>query len=467
MIKLKTELFDYQKKAVEKLIQVKVCALYMEMGTGKTRTALELIYQRLVTGKIKQVLWLCPYSMQKDLPELLSEHIEGFESFIKIAGIESLSSSQRLLSELMEYVESDPTYLVVDESLLTKNPFAYRTQNIIQLSQKCSYKMILNGTPISRNEADIFSQWYILDWRILGYKSYYSFSANHLQMDEDRPGRIVRVLNTDYLARKIAPYTYQCSKSDVLDLPQKIIHAHMFDLTHEQEEHYDKISETLIEQIDERRPETIYRLFGALQAITSGSFIRLTANGKHCEIASVIAPKDNPRIKTLMRILEEIPTKQAVIFCQYTHEIMDILEMLGERAKPFYGEMSQKERQESKNAFKDGKIQYLVANKACAKFGLNLQFCNHEIFYNNDFDWGTRAQAEDRLHRVGQTKDVHIYDICADNTIDKAILRCLGKKERLSDIIKKEIASHNDSKNILKAITYGHIEKEVNDAKSI
>ena len=221
MIELLTDLYPYQEQAVEKLLRVKVGALYMEMGTGKTRTALELIYRRLESGKVKQVLWLCPYSVQRDLPELLSEHATGFESVIHIAGIESLSNSIRLYQELLHYVECDPTYLVVDESLLVKNPFAYRTERIISISKHCTYKLILNGTPVSKNEADLFAQWYVLDWRILGYQSFYSFSANHLEMDETRPGRVARVLNTEYLARKIAPYTYQCSKSDVLELPQK------------------------------------------------------------------------------------------------------------------------------------------------------------------------------------------------------------------------------------------------------
>lgn len=119
-MKLLTELFEYQKKAVEKLSRVKVGALYMEMGTGKTRTALELAQMRLEAGKVKQILWLCPFSVQKDLPELLSEHAEDFESQIRIAGIESLSNSLRIACELLDYATSNPTFLIVDESLLVK-----------------------------------------------------------------------------------------------------------------------------------------------------------------------------------------------------------------------------------------------------------------------------------------------------------------------------------------------------------
>ena len=463
-MKLITKLFPYQEEAVQKLSKVKVGALYMEMGTGKTRTALELIQRRLETGKVSQVLWLCPYSVTKDLPELLSEHAEGFEEQIKIAVIESLSNSDRIYLELIQYVQSAPTFLVVDESLLVKNPFAYRTKRVMSISEQCSYKLILNGTPISRNEADLFSQWYILDWRILGYLSYYSFSANHLEMDEMRPGKVVRVLNTDYLARKIAPYTYQCSKADVLDLPGKIECSTHYWLTPEQDEHYELVSGILLDEINENKPETIYRLFGALQAITSGFRIKFNRRMTHCTAEPFFKdPEDNPRIQTLIGELEDMGDDQAVIYCRYTQEIQDILSVLGDQALPFYGEMSVKARQKNKNAFKAGKAKYLVANKSCAQFGLNLQFCHREIFYNNDWDWGTRAQAEDRLHRVGQTRDVIIQNIYAANTLDETILSCLGRKERLSDLFKSEVAKHNKSSlmQVLKAAINGQAEKGV------
>lgn len=461
-MKLISNLYEYQKEAVEKLCHVKVGALYMEMGTGKTRTALELIHRRLVSEKVRQVLWLCPFSISRDLSELIGEHAEDFENVIRIAGIESLSASIKLYYDLIQYVQYAPTYLIVDESLLVKNPFAYRTIRIYEISKKCPYKLILNGTPVSKNEADLFSQWYILDWRILGYQSYYSFSANHLEMDPERPGHVVRVLNKDYLARKISPYTYQCRKEDVLNLPPKWYFSRCFSLLPEQEQLYNEASQILLEQVDELKPETIYRLFSCLQAITSGLCIEFSKNHMFSKAVPFLNAKENPRIKILLKTLDEFSKEQAVIYCKYTQEILDIVSVLGEKAVPFYGNISVSERQKNKTDFKNGKAQYMVANKSCAKFGLNLQFSCREIFYNNDWDWGTRAQAEDRVHRAGQTKDVYIYDIFAANTIDESILSCLSRKENLSEIFKKSMAIHNREtlKQKIYAAIAGHLEKE-------
>ena len=459
MIEFKTDLFPYQAAGVEKLIQVKVGAMYMDMGTGKTRTALELAVRRLNAGKVDHVLWLCPYSVVLDLPELLAEHVAGFNEYLTICGIETLSTSTRENARLLRLVSSKRVYLIVDESLLVKNPTAYRTQNIIRISNRCEYKLILNGTPVSRNEADLSAQWYVLDWRILGYRSYWSFAANHLEFDIDHPGRIVHALNVDYLAAKIAPYTYEVQKNDVLtSLPPRNYQSVAFYLSNEQEEHYSDVSETLLAQVEEFRPETIYRMYGALQAIASGFAVQLNEKGPITRYV-MYPPDQNPRIKKLMTVLERFGDEQVVIYCQYTQEITDIIQTLNAReaecAVPFYGELSQLARQQNKNSFRDGKARYFVANKACAKFGLNLQFCWNEVFYSNDWEWGTRVQAEDRIYRPGQTHPVTVVDLYAANTLDETILKCLGRKEGIAVSFREAVRKNNDVKGALRDILRG------------
>ena len=61
-----TDLLPHQVSAVDKLKKLKVGALFMEQGTGKTRTALELVQIRLNKGKIDHVLWLCPCSVKEN-----------------------------------------------------------------------------------------------------------------------------------------------------------------------------------------------------------------------------------------------------------------------------------------------------------------------------------------------------------------------------------------------------------------
>lgn len=88
--------------------------------------------------------------------------------------------------------------------------------------------------------------------------------------------------------------------------------------------------------------------------------------------------------------------------------------------------------------------QFFVANKTCAGYGLNLQFCSYIIYYSNDWDYATRAQSEDRVHRIGQKKNVHIIDICAANTLDEKIISCLQRKEDLIESFRREIEKSKD-----------------------
>ncbi|MBP3721745.1 MAG: DEAD/DEAH box helicase [Selenomonadaceae bacterium] len=449
-MKFLTKLYPHQIAAVDKLSKIKVGALYMEQGTGKTRTALELIHIRISSGKTNKVLWLCPCSVKINLREDIIFHCGEMPPDITIYGIESLSSSDNLYLQLLKLVEQYNVYLIVDESNLVKNKKAIRTARIIEISKKCKYKMILNGTPVSRTEADMFAQWYILDWRILGYQSFYSFAANHLEYrtiktpngGEIKTDQIARTLNVDYLTEKISPYTFQILKKDCVKLPPKHYNRENFLLTDKQKEAYKYIKYLYLEAVDEFRSETIYKLFTALQHIVSGRIVLTSPNEQMKTTPFFPNYAENPRIQKIKNIIEEkILTEKCIIFAKYQSEIDDISKLLTDSGlswRMFTGKINQRQRQANREDFKQG-VQFLLANKSCGAYGLNLQFCHNIVYYSNDFDLATRMQSEDRVHRIGQEEDVYIYDIYCPETIDQFIIDCLDKKENMVETFKKWI----------------------------
>ena len=451
MIKLKLKLLPHQLAAVEKLTRLRVGALYMEMGTGKTLTALEIIRRRVERGKINRVIWLCPCSVKTDLRRNLERSADGWKDLITICGIETLSSSKRENARLLDDALCSECMLVVDESNLVKNPKAIRTKNITRIAALCKYRIILNGTPISRNEADMFAQWYLLDWRILGYSSYYSFAANHLEFDDKYKHRIRRVLDVEYLTDKIGPYSYQAKKEDCVVLPGKQEYNFYFSLTEEQRNHYNRMIDKYLspEVLDtDYDSSVIYRAFTVCQQIASGQRmedIPLTKEIAH--VSFFRNPEDNPRIQALLAVLHKFNVNEKiVIWCKYTHEILDVSSVLkarGEHVELIYGKLSARKRDIALERFhQDSRI--LIANKACAGYGLNLQFCRYAVYYNQDYDWATRAQSEDRLHRIGQSKNVYLYNICAEYTIDERILSCLERKTNLVDAFRAAVGSKNN-----------------------
>ncbi|MBU5669471.1 DEAD/DEAH box helicase [Peptoniphilus sp. MSJ-1] len=454
MISTKTELLPHQKTGYDKLIKLKVGALYMGMGTGKTRTAIELIKDRFNKNKVNYVIWFCPCSVKKNLEMDIKKHSSGLIENTSIIGIESISMSDKTFLETLNLVQFYDCYLVVDESNLVKNHNALRTKRITALSEVCKYKLILNGTPVTRNEADLYSQWCILDKRIFGYRTFYSFAANHLEYDDY--GRVRRVLNVNYLTDKIAPYSYEISKEKCLDLPKKVTEDFWFSLTDEQDEHYREVLMEMTSLVNEWSEATIYRLLNAMQLITAGRYIyNLTdvvlddAKIKHSSYFKNI--EENPRMEMLEYILDKIDNK-VIVWCKYHFEIEDIKKLLSKRGLKYtelHGKITLKQREKNLYDFEHNKdIKVLIGNKTTGGYGLNLQFCNEMIYYNPDFDWGTAKQSEDRIHRIGQDRQCYYYNIYSNTGIDNLIKNCLERKENLE----AHIRSMLNKKNILEVL---------------
>lgn len=455
MIKLKYPLYEHQKRAYDKLKNLKVGSLNMDMGTGKTRTTLEIIKDKYNSGKIDKVIWFCPCSAKINIKKDMEKHIiEGKEAFI-IVGIESVSSSIALNSFLYEFVRKYRVFMVVDESTKIKNIDTKRSKRIIDLGIECKYRFILTGNPIPKNELDLFGQFYFLDWRILGYKSQWSFNRKHAVFHDEVYTRIVDTKNTDYLAKRIAPFSYRVKKDECLDLPKKIYDTRYFNMGDLEWEDYYIYSDYLLSLVNDWKPETIYRLFNILQGITAGFIYNMTDKGYIYKTGYKDTPETNHRLKAFMDIIEEFEGK-VIVYCQYQIEAKTIVDLLNKNfgensAVLFDGTINTKQRNINIERFRN-ESRFLVANKACAGFSLNLQFCNQIIYYNNDWDYGTREQSEDRINRIGQKHKCYYLDIICAGTVEEYIMDCLSKKEALGNRFLKELKGNQDKdmKELLK-----------------
>ena len=141
-----------QSEAIDKFNKLKVGALLMEQGTGKTRVAIELINSTTAT----LALFFCPFSTKANLEtELIKWKLD--KEYL-IIGYESISTSDKLYLELLFRVESEKSvFIIADESIFIKNEQSKRYQRLIEISKHSEYRLILNGTPITKNEWDIYN----------------------------------------------------------------------------------------------------------------------------------------------------------------------------------------------------------------------------------------------------------------------------------------------------------------------
>lgn len=439
----------------------------MDMGTGKTRTALELIQHKLNKGKITRVFWICPCSTKKNLISDINKHsifsatyIENIQDeFICVIGSETISKSDKYYLKLVNLIKQNThSMLILDESHMFKNPKAVRTERISKLSNQVSNRMILTGTPVTQGIWDLYSQFYFLHPKILGYNNFYAFAANHLEYSDKYPGQIIDTHNTDYITKKINPYVYQITKKECLDLPPKTYNDSYFYFDNDQKRVYNKIKQYFIDKIDldNFNGEYILNMLNYLHRVASG-YIDLEIKeeyyieGEKCNRIIEFKHKSyNRAIETIEQLKLTPKGSKTIIWHKFNSDLELLQHVLDkEQIKYVYvnGKSKLKDREKAIEQFKASKdINTLVVNINVGNLGLNLQEANYMIYYNSTFDYAKRIQSEDRIYRIGQNKNCHIIDVLSYSGIDSMIEKSIENKSSLARCIRQEINEIKDDK---------------------
>lgn len=463
MMNTTTPLFDHQIKATKKMLPYRVGALFMEMGTGKTRVVIELAKER--RARISNVVYFCPVSLKETVRHELATHTDLAESqiyvfgdktssrnvrkaFWYIVGIESMSSSNRQILAANSIID-DRSMVVVDESGYIKGHNSLRTQRITRMAERSRYRLILTGTPLSQGVIDLYAQMRFLSWRILGYKSFYGFARNHLEYSEKYPGMIVASHNTEYLAAKIQPYTYQVRKSECIDLPAKSYAERWHGMTSEQYDAYALAKEEILSSLEAGDMDSIaiFRLFTALQQITCGFWNRRRDNGT---VQNIKLP--STRLDTFAAVAARIPhNAKAVVWSKFLYNIDEIVTLLrneygADNVAQIHGRLNETQRNAEIERFRNS-ARFLVATQATGGHGLTLNEASYHIFYSNGFKYAERIQAEDRSHRIGQEKNVHYIDIVCEKSIDERIQNALAEKADALWTFKRQVDAIKDKRS--------------------
>lgn len=393
-----------QQSAFEKLSRLKVGALFMEMGTGKTKVALDLIQSKI--HKVDYVLWICPCSLKGEIEaERQKWHAD---LLLDVVGCESIGMSDRIYLEVLEKMQGKRCFVVVDESLKIKNKEANRTERILKIGEIAEYKLILNGTPLSKNVLDLYTQMQFLSPKILKM-SYNEFKNTYCEyyIRGNLKGVVKKQYNIEHLISLIQPYIFDC---DLEIETRKSYHDMTYSMSAPEREEYEFIKE-----------EFLNSCFNNMSGVDFFAFSQLL-QAHYC--------KAQERKRKLERLINSINGK-VIVFVKY-------LSSIPSGAVKVTGEMNTEQRAEAIQQFKDGeKVIYITYG--CGAYGLNLQFCKNIIFAEHSFDYAQREQAEARIYRIGQKYDVDYYNLWCNIGFEKLIQASLNKKSNLLDEVKKEI----------------------------
>jgi helicase SWR1 len=153
---------------------------------------------------------------------------------------------------------------------------------------------------------------------------------------------------------------------------------------------------------------------------------------------------DCGKLQVLDKLLRKLQAggHRALIFTQMT-KVLDILEQFlnihGHKYLRLDGATKVEQRQILTERFNnDPRILCFILSTRSGGLGINLTGADSVIFYDQDWNPAMDKQCQDRCHRIGQTRDVHIYRLVSEHTIEANILRKASQKQMLDDVVIQE-----------------------------
>jgi len=455
-----TKPYDHQKEALELAYPNVAFALFMEMGTGKSKIIVDEIVNLIEEDKINCAIVVAPNNVHINWKSEFIKHgppdydkwaiqiwrsgqsaekreketkdiIASGKCLIFLINIEALSAASGTEYLRRILAARRKSYMVIDESHKIKTPGAARTKNVIALGAFAYIRRIATGTEAEEGIENLYSQFKFLHNEILGHRTFASFRSMYCKMGGYEFREIIGYQNKDILANRIAPYVYQKRKKDCLDLPDKVYVTHEIDMTKEQERIYNQLEEELLLVLENGElvdaTEAMTRIM-RLQQVLCGHI-----NSSNNPNASEFIPSN--RADLASEIVQEDSGK-TLIFCRF---IKDVELVVTNLAKNNIGSIGLSSMVNIRNRMseidrwrQEDHLKALVMTTATGGVGLTLNEANNVIFYSNSWSGTDRKQAEDRCHRIGQTEKVTYHDIIVRKSIDHKLLRALRSKDQQS-----------------------------------
>ncbi len=413
-----------------------------DMGLGKTIQVLSLLEQRrarrLKKDEVrKPSLVVVPKSLvfnwieeaEKFAPKL---NVVDFTGITRRERVDQLATADIVLTtygtlrkdiERLSAIEFD--YAILDEAQAIKNPKTDAAKSCYLL--RADHRLAMTGTPIENHLGDLWSQFRFLNPGLLGHSQ--AFAAfNRADCEPE---------SLQQLSKAIRPFILRRTKNEVLkELPDKTEQTLFCEMSPKQARQYNelrdhyriKLGDTVRELgISRSKIHVLEALLRLRQAACDGRLVN---------------PKQAARgakLDLLLELLEEVMGEghKVLVFSQFT-SLLGLLENDLKQRKIRYEYLDGKtnDRKSRVNRFQkdDGCQLFLISLKA-GGHGLNLTAADYVYMLDPWWNPAAEAQAIDRAHRIGQTKNVFAYRMIAKGTVEEKILELQKTKRDLADSI--------------------------------
>lgn len=423
--------YPFQRSGVEFISKRGNVLLADEMGLGKTISTIGWIN----TSQPKTVLVICPAIMKlvwkQELKRWLTSSYEiqvlygrGSDQVGNFAQKRIIIVNYDVVKDYFPQLEKLAIDLIVlDESHFIKNWKAQRSQHAVKLCWKAHQKLLLTGTPIMNRPAELFNQLKALNHPLA--QNYWKFAEQYL--DTDNYGRVLGTKNLEKLQEQLrTSCMLRRTKDEVLtELPPKTRQVITLNLLTDNER---KEQERLLNQYLSDLKSFDSKFVENAQALR---YKRIEDLGEIARARHDTAMKKVPQvIEHMKNILEE--NSKVVVFCHHKDVVDAIVNEFSSQAVRITGEESNDVKVHSVQQFQENeKVHVAVVSIRAAGVGITLNKASVGIFAEIDWTPSANFQAEDRLHRIGQTSKVLIQYMVIDGSIDAWIVNQLVAKQQV------------------------------------
>jgi len=420
-----------------------------EVGLGKTIEAGMIIKEYILRGLVKKVLILTPASLCRQWAAELSQKFTLYPVLAKgdfdwerydlvVASLEL--AKQEKHRRVIENIYYD--LLVVDEAHKLKNPLTKNWQLVSRIRKK--FFLLLTATPLQNDLKELFNLISLLRPGQLG--SYRTFRRNY--MADKRTAK-----NPEELRSLLGQVMIRNKRGPQVSLPHRKVTTLPLIPSPEEMELYRRITEFVRHEYrrGEQAAVNPLTLLTLQREVCSSSFAaahtlyKLTQKTGEQKAARILALmelsaqlKENTKMNLVEEILRQIGEEKVIIFTEFLATQQYILARLKRNGLPaltFDGRMSASKKDYTIGRFRRDPAQRVLICTESGGEGINLQFCRTMINYDLPWNPMRLEQRIGRIHRLGQTREVFVYNLMTQGTIEEYLLKLLIEKVRLFELV--------------------------------
>ena len=406
------ELYQHQKQVLNAIKDKSRCALYLDMGLGKTFVASE----KMKELNDNLVVIVCPKSVVSVWEMHIKKYYPEYQVFTYILPEHLLNKTVVIINydliwRRTSFLNLEDYTLILDESQFIKNSKTTRTKFIMKL--KFKNLILCSGTPTGGKYEELLTQCKLLGWKI-NKETFWNMYINYIltPINGLKIPKIIDYKNTEHLKQRLNQYGAIFMKTEeAIELPEQIENIVQIENTQE----YKNFKRDRIVNVKNK------------QLIGDTSLTRLLY------LRQLASQYNKNKLQALKDIIDSTEDR-LIIFYNFNEERKLITELCTEKNISIVcGDMKDLTHYE-----KYSNSVTFVQYQAGAT-GLNLQKANKIIYFSLPLSSELFEQSKKRIHRIGQKNNCMYYYLITENSIEENIFKTLKQRKDYTDeLFKKE-----------------------------